>query len=339
MAPPAAADAPVVVVGAGISGIACARVLHDGGRRVRIFERSHRIGGRMAVRTEQLAGGEHPVDIGAGYFTVREPAFAEVVRRWQRAGLARVWTDTFYLGTPDGRIGTTTGPRRWSSPYGLRRLVEELADGLDVRLRTEVSEVGPGEDGAPEVDGEPAAAVVLAMPDPQAADLLPDDVARDLGVAARSWTPELSVWAAWDRRWWPEFDGMFVDGSEVLAFVADDGRRRGDGAPVIVAHTTSEFADSRLDDVASGVEPVLAELPAVLGAGDAPEPLWVRVHRWALSSPRHQREQQFRLLDTSIGACGDGWGERSRVEQAWMSGTGLGKELLARLDAQAPARS
>jgi predicted NAD/FAD-dependent oxidoreductase len=32
-----------------------------------------------------------------------------------------------------------------------------------------------------------------------------------------------------------------------------------------------------------------------------------------------------------IGVCGDAWGPRSRVEQAWMSGNGLAETLLKRL--------
>jgi renalase len=327
----------VVVVGGGISGIACARRLHDAGIAVRVVERSHRLGGRMAVRTEHLAGRPHAVDIGASYFTVQDPRFAEVVTAWQRQGLARPWTDTFFLATPDGRIGTTSSPSRWSSAHGLRSLVEQLAEGLDVELRHAVEEVRVGTDGVPAVDGEPVGGVVLAMPDPQAAALLPADLARDLGVAGRSWNPALCIWTAWPQAWWPRFDGVFVDDSTVLAWVADDGRRRGDGAPVLVAHTTAEFAASRLDDVASGVEPVLRELPAVLGAGPMPDPDWVRVHRWSLASPRHTRREPFGLDDRLVGVCGDAWGARSRVEQAWLSGHLLAGELAARLEAAVPA--
>jgi predicted NAD/FAD-dependent oxidoreductase len=320
----------VVVVGGGISGIACALRLQEAGIAVRVVERSHRLGGRMAVRTEHLGGKPHAVDIGASYFTVQDPRFATVVTAWERLGLARPWTDTFFLATPDGRIGTTSSPTRWSSPRGLRSLVEQLGEGLDVTLRHEVREVRAGPDG-PTVDGERVRGVVLAMPDPQAADLLVPDLAGEFGVTGRGWNPALCVWAAWPQAWWQPFDGVFVDDSGVLAWVADDGSRRGDGAPVLVAHTTAGFAESRLDDVASGVEPVLSEMPAVLGAGAMPEPEWVRVHRWALASPRHTRREPFALHDAMIGVCGDAWGSRSRVEQAWLSGHLLGAELAARL--------
>jgi renalase len=311
--------------------VACARRLQDSGQAVVVFERSHRVGGRMAVRTERVAGRSHPVDIGAPYFTVRDPGFAAVVEGWRRAGRARPWTDTFHLSSPDGRLGATTSPLRWSSTSGLRSLVEDLAEGLDVRVRHEVRSVSIGVDGVLLVDGSPAPAVVLAMPDPQAAAVLAPSVAAELGVVGRPWSPVLAVWAAWPERWWPDFDGLFVDGSPVVSWVADSGRSRGDAAPVLVAHTTSAFAQERLDDVESALGPVLAQLPSVIGGGAMPPPDWARVHRWSLASARQPHPEPFALGSGPVGVCGDGWGKRSRVEQAWISGTGLASALLERL--------
>lgn len=340
--PSPTSNRPVVVVGAGISGVACARVLHDAGVAVRLVDRGRRIGGRMAVRTERGRAGDagRPVDIGASYFTVRDERFAAVAQDWRDRGLAAPWTDTFHLLTPDGLADPTNGPERWASPGGLRSLVEDLASGLDVTQPHEVEEVDVAA-GALTVDGEPAAAVVLAMPEPQAYDLLPEPVAKDLGLdAGLDWTPSISVWARWPQRWWPDLDGAFVDGSPVISWIADDGRRRGDGAPVLVVHTTAAFAAARLDDPGSAAQPVLDELAALLGATDraaaratagAREPEFLRVHRWALAAPQHPHEQPFALHPALVGVCGDAWGPRPRVEQAWLSGHLLGEELTRRL--------
>lgn len=311
-------------MGAGIAGIACARRLHDAGIRVRVLDRGHRIGGRMAARTEQLAGGPHNVDLGAAYFTVGDERFAEVVRGWRAAGLAHEWTDTLHLAGPGGLTGTTSGPTRWASRMALRRLVEELSAGLDVRLRHDVGQV-ESDDVLPMVDGDPACAVVLAMPDPQAASLLPPTLAGTLGLTDRSWTPALTVWAAWRERWWPPFDAAFVHDSAVLAFLADDGRRRGDGAPVLVAHSTP--ASARREDA----DAVLREAAAVLGAARLPRPLWVRTRHWPHAAPPTLHPDPFALHESGIAVCGDGWGPRSRVEQAWLSGHLLAEALMARL--------
>ena len=327
------------MVGGGIAGVACARRLHDAGVRVRVYERGRRIGGRMAVKTEyvgpvsSLSVG-HAVDIGAPYFTVREALFAHVVAVWQRAGLAQPWTDRFSVLDEQGLHPGNPGPQRYSTvpgTGGLRGLVENLAQGLRIETAHPVESVTV-EHGRPLVDGEPVAAVVLAMPDAQAARLLPADTADALAVAGSVQLPVLTLWAAWPARWWPEFDGVFVNDSDVLTWIADSGRSHADGVPVLVAHSTGDLARPRLKDPTSGIEPMLAELGRLLGAEPTPQADWVRVHRWSFAAPAQTHPEPFRLLENGlIGVCGDAWGPRSRVEQAWMSGNGLAETLLKQL--------
>lgn len=327
---------PVLVVGAGISGVACARALTDAGVPVRLLDRGRRVGGRMAVRTLELPAGRHAVDVGAAYFTAHDPGFRAVVQSWQQRSLAQPWTDTFHLADTGGLAGTTTGPVRWAAAAGLRSLVEDLARGLAVDVGRDVQEIRQDGDGRPTVDGDPAAAVVLAMPDPQAGDVLTPSLRAGKDLAARhDWTPTICVWAAWSTRWWPDLDGVFVHDDPVLSWVADDGRRRGDDAPVLVAHTPAVFAAGHLHDPAAVVEPVLAELGLVLGRSGrsltVPSPEVVGAYRWRLSAPRRPRGRPFHLGQDGIGLCGDAWGERPRIEQAWLSGHGLGVELASRL--------
>jgi predicted NAD/FAD-dependent oxidoreductase len=328
-------DRPVVVVGGGISGVACARVLHDAGIAVRLLDRGKRIGGRMAVRHEQIDGTRRAVDIGASYFTVRDDRFAALAEDWRRRGLARVWTRTFRVIEVDKDVSSTTGDERWSAVGGLRSLVEDLARGIDVTPDAEVEEVDLTDDGLL-VDGRPAAAVVLAMPEPQGYDLLPEPVAESLGMGrGLDWSPTIAVWAAWPKRWWEahgwhDVDGAFVTGSPVLSWIADDGRRRGDGAGVLVLHATGGFATTRLDDPPSAIEPMIAELGQLLGVDPVPEPALLRAHRWSLASPRHPHRASYALHERMVGVCGDAWGPQARIEQAWVSGHELGCALAAR---------
>jgi renalase len=323
-----APEAPVVVVGAGISGVACARALADAGLPVRLLDRGRRVGGRMAVRT--LEDG-HAVDLGASYFTVTSPEFRAVVDGWVARGLARRWTDTFALGTPDGLEGTSTGPVRHAAPGGLRSLVEDLATGLSPVHPYEVTDVGGGPTtGLLSVDGEPARAVVLAMPGPQALDLLPESFTDERAAADALWEPSLALVVRFATRCGPPLDGVFVNDSPVLTFIADDGRRRGDGAPVLVAHADPVFAAGHLDEPDSAGPVMLAELRAVLGI-TAAEPTYLSVKRWSLAKPAQGRDEPFHLGPALVGLCGDGWHGPSKIEAAYLSGLALGNELAARL--------
>ena len=110
----------VLVVGAGIAGLACARELVDAGVPARVLERGPGGGGRLA--SKRLDG--RYVDIGAAYLTADDPAFHGRLQTWRIDGLAHPWTDTFAV---PGRPAPRAGPMRWSAPGGLRSLAEDLA--------------------------------------------------------------------------------------------------------------------------------------------------------------------------------------------------------------------
>ncbi len=318
----------VVVVGAGISGVACARELHEAGVGVRLLDRGRRLGGRMASR--RFDG--RPADIGASYLTVDDDDFAAVVDRWREQGLARPWTDTFGVLAPGEEPEATTGPVRWGTPGGIRTLVEALAEGLDVVSGHEVTRVGRVRDGGLEVDGAGARAVVLAMPDPQAARLLdPVEHAEVLAALDVDFEPVLALTATYDARCWRDLPhGAFVNDDPLLSWIADDGRRRGDDAPVLVAHSTPELAVQHLADPAGAGPALVAALERLVGARRVP--VETHVHRWSLARPARGREHATYLLgDDLLGVCGDAWSARPRVEGAWLSGRDLGRELARRL--------
>lgn len=309
----------VVVVGSGIAGTACAAELATAGIPVRIVERAGEVGGRMGGR--EVAG--RPVDLGAAYFTVRDPGFDRVVSRWRTAGLARPWTSELAVlsrGTRD----RAPGPQRWAAPGGLGSLVAELATGLEVECGREVRRVCPG----PVVDGEPADAVVLAMPDPQALELLDPAHPAAVRLTGRAWRPVIAVAAGWAEREWADLPAAFVNDHPVLTLIADDGARRGDGAPVLVAHTTAAVARAHEGEPDGAIGPVLDALHELLGVRTPP--VWTLAHHWPYASPEGIRDEPFHLTADGIGLAGDGWGS-PRVETAWRSGHLLGRALAQRL--------
>ncbi|WP_130340599.1 NAD(P)/FAD-dependent oxidoreductase [Micromonospora kangleipakensis] len=310
----------MVVVGAGIAGVACAAELVRAGIPVQVRERARVTGGRMA--SKRFDG--RPADLGAAYFTVDHPEFAEVAEGWRAAGLAREWTDTLVAYGPEGRR-ELTGPTRWSAPRGLRSLVEHLARDLPVVHDRLVLTVEPG----PRVDGQDCAAVALAMPGPQAALLLdPALGAATRAVTGQRWSPALSAMLRFPARHWSDLRGAFVNGHPVLSLICDDGDRRGDGAPVLVAHTTPEFASGHLLQPTAAGPAIELAVRDLLGL---PEPAGlVHVHGWTYAKPATAANGTYHLDDDGIGIAGDAFG-KPRVQSAWLSGRDLGRALVDRL--------
>jgi renalase len=274
------------------------------------------------------------VDLGAAYFTVSDSGFAAVAAEWTTRGLAREWTPAFdAIAAGDGAgpaRARKAGPMRWAAPDGLRSLVRDLLDsaGVAPELGTEVLELGT-------LDHD---AVVLAMPDPQAARLLGDTVERSDTASRIEWIeyePVIAVAAGWPERTWRIGEAAFVNGDAAITLIADDGSRRGDGAPVLVAHSTPELARAHLREPDAAVEPVLAAVRRLLDIAEPPA--WTRAHRWTYAKPVGTHgDLPFDLVEYGgrpVAVCGDSWCSEGspRVESAWLSGTRVATSLAARL--------
>ena len=315
------------VVGGGISGIACAAALAQGGLSVRVRDRGRRLAGRMTSRRLRDTGSAFDgrvVDIGASYFTASDPEFIDAVERLIARGVVQPWTTSFHVAGPEGIIGVSTGPMRYRASGGLSTVVEALvSDGVEVSLADEVGSIRI-DDGTVVVDGEAAGRVAACLPDPQLRRIT--DAVPDSPV---TWEPVIAVTCVFADRVWPDLDGVFVNDDAVLTWIADDGRRRSDDAPVLVAHVNPVLAALHLHDPGAVIAPAVATLRRVLGIDAMPD--WVEAHRWTYAKPLAAAAEPFWMHDEApFGVAGDAWADGPRVEAAWLSGHRLGKALAER---------
>ena len=325
-----------LVVGAGISGIACATAMAEAGVIPLVVDRGRAVGGRMASRTLRDTGTAFDgrvVDIGASYFTVSNPEFRAVVDDWVTRGLARPWTDSFHVASSDGVDAVRTGPVRYAANGGLRSLIADSASKLpEVWPSIDVTSITA--DGASLiVDGERRSAVALCMPNAQAHRLIDASLmtsALEASLTGITYEPVIAVTAVFDVQCWEDFDGMFVNDDQVITWIANDGSRRGDDAPVLVAHVNPVLSVRHLEDPASVLPIVLATLRRVLSLTD--QPVWVDAHRWTFAKPMTAHQEPFHLEESRLlGLSGDAWADGPKVETAWLSGHLLGRELARRL--------
>jgi predicted NAD/FAD-dependent oxidoreductase len=216
---------------------------------------------------------------------------------------------------------------RYGAPRGLRSVVSALLDELPpVRIEPEsiVAHV-EARGGDVLVDGLSQSSVAVCMPRPQAARLM--DVSR---IPEILWEPVIAVTCAFESRTWIELDGVFVNDDPVLTWIADDGRRRGDDAPVLVAHVHPVLSARHLDDPQAVLPMVVATIQRVLAITDLPD--WTDVHRWSFAKPlTGHAEPHWRHPTALLGLAGDEWHGGPRVEAAWLSGRSLGTALAAGL--------
>lgn len=319
----------MAVVGAGLSGLICARILADHGRRVRVFDKARGAGGRMSTRRS----GDWRFDHGAQYFTVRDPRFSRQVESWRRQRLVESWAGTIAVldrGTIEIKADTT---ERWVGVPGMNAVCKNLAAALDVAYRTEVGGLAKTETGwsltdPADTDIGHFDAVVISAPAPQTARLL-EAAAPEMATAAAS-VEMAPCWAAMVGFSEPlgiGYDGAFVLDSP-LSWVARNASKPGrpDGESWVL-HASPEWSRRHLEiERKPAAQLLLAAFVDALG-GLAATPVHLEAHRWRHALPTEPLEAAC-LVDPEhrLAACGD-WCGGPRVEGAFLSGLEAARRL------------
>lgn len=328
--PATTTKARVAVVGAGVSGLVCARGLAADGHQVVVFEKSRGVGGRMSSR---VTDGGWRFDHGAQYFTAGEDRFAGEVRGWIDAGAVAEWTGRIAVASAGAIDLKPHDKKRYVGVPDMREPCRRLAEGQDTRFRTcvvQLDRVGGGwrllaEDAAPlgEFDS-----VVVSCPAPQAATLLAPSPPLARAASSAEMAGCWAVMAGFDAPLDLPFDGAFVHESP-LSWVARNRSKPGRAGPAEawVLHASSEWTAANLEREPAEVAP---ELVAAFfhSAGVPPiEPKHVVAHRWRYALPVEPLAERC-LWDHGLrlGACGD-WCGGPRVEGAYLSGLELAGRL------------
>lgn len=321
MPPPAAGETTeILVVGAGLAGLAAARTLVTRGRRCVVLDKGRGVGGRLATRRI----GEAAFDHGAQFFTVRDPAFRALNEAWLAAGVTTRWAENFPSadGADDGR----REPRYRGAP-GMTAPAKALAAGLDVRTSAKVTALRwQGREWRVEIEERPpltAAVLVLTAPVPQSLALieaggvtLPADARAALGRIR--YAPCLAALALLDGPGRiPPPGGLRLSG-EPLAWLADNRQKGVSAVPAVTLHAGPAFSRAHFDDdPAAAGRLMLGAAQPWLGAAVTE----LHVHRWRYALPEVVHPERC----LTVGApgplvfAGDAFGG-PRVEGAALSG-------------------
>jgi len=318
-------EGSVAIVGAGLAGLACARVLFGAQMPVSVFEKSRGLGGRIATRRV----GRMAFDHGAQYLVVHDPGLREYLYLAGATGYAAEW-----VPAAPGR----SRDERWHVGVpGMSSIVKPLAAGLDVKRGLKVKKCGR-RDGAWYLKTEsgdelgPFAVLLLAVPAPQAIELL-HDFSGPLDVEARLRNVRMApCWATMvayaDRLDVPADVMESRDGP--LSWAARDVGKPGRQSTLDcwVLHASPAWTREHLEDATASVaQAMVAEFASRLHI--TAKPRYQDAHRWRFARVEEPLgEPCLWDAESRLGLCGD-WCLDARAEAAWISGTRLARQVLA----------
>jgi renalase len=318
----------VLIVGAGLGGLAAARDLTRAGFSVRILEKSRGVSGRAA--TKQLGNGVI-IDHGAPYFTARGERLQAWVEVLQTRGELIEWTRGFATWH-DGRIESASdGHSRYAFAKGMNSFGKMLRDGMEshdapLQISTEslVSAVWANNLGYRAVleNGEiyTARAVLVNAPAPQALALTRSSLeAQAFNALERvKFAPCWSVLVQLEAAPHVSYQAIRFD-HDVLSWVSLEHTKR-TANPTLVLHANAAWSQAHLEQNHDVIVPQMLEA-ARAALGDWVQPVQVVAHRWRYANAVQPHPEAF-LAQDSLVFCGD-WcapNGNARIETALESG-------------------
>ena len=320
----------IAIIGAGISGLTCARKLSAVGRRAVVFEKSRGVGGRMATRRTPEG---YRFDHGAQYFTVRDDKFAQEVAVWEQLKHVALWNGV--IGSLDsGSFSPKENPKpRYVGVPAMNSACKHLAEGIDIRLNTRIQPPNFSEGAWHLRDDEGNdlgnfEALIVSAPAAQTAELAAE--ATEIRAAAERVKID-GCWAvmlAFDKPLPLEFDGAFVENSPLSWICRNSSKPGRETTDCWVVHASPGWSQDQIDRSPELVlTPLLEAFWQATGVSKV-APLFCAAHRWRYSIPVEPLESHC-VEDPAKKAiaCGD-WCGGPRVEGAYLSGLAAAERLL-----------
>ena len=325
----------VAIIGAGIAGLACARVLTHAGYDVQVFDKGRGPGGRMSTRRAATSLGEASFDHGAQYFTARDGAFVETVDRLKQMGAVAPWTGDLVKIDRDGKSSPLANEPLYVGTPGMNSVVRALGEGIKISWATRVETITRAADqwhliSDTGLDLGQFDDIISAVPAEQVGPLI-GHIAPDFAAASAT-ISSLPCWAgmfAFDRALCIPFDAMRLEDHPIVDFIAmNHSKPARNGPPAYVVQARPDWSARHLEETPEIIADHLRDA-LIAFSDDRPNLISATAHRWRYArvevsrGPCHLKDGFLWNGDLNLGACGD-WLSGPRVESAWLSGHHLG---------------
>ena len=342
----------VVIVGAGMAGLACAQRLQGAGYQVSVLEKSRGLGGRMATR--RIDG--IPIDHGARFLQPQGQMLSDLTQQLIHQGIVTSWQpETFYLDSTGQLNPDPLAPHCYVAPAGMSAVGKALGTGLTIHRQQRVTAIAPTAEShwsitttradTGETGQHTAKSLVLAIPAPQIVPLLeslrsqPEIAAILPAIAAVQYAPCITVMAQYAPHasqaqaplpCMPTTPWMMEGHADTPFFwVGLDSSKRQAPGMNIVLQSSAAFAEHWLEttDLQPAGEALLTQAGRLIAPWLSRPRRW-QVHRWRYALVEKPCPQGALRTTTPspLIACGDWCGElhiETALDAGWAAAASL----------------
>jgi renalase len=332
----------VIVIGAGVAGLQCSRRLRSGGAEVLVLDRATKVGGRCATRRFEGL----PADYGPLFLHGSDPGFLAALDSIDGAHPLEGWPQRITGGgQPCQPSAFAPNERRLAFGEGVNAFPQALAEGLAVRLGTQVSAISSqgsllvvqSEDGQRFRTRELVLAMALEESLPFLR-VLPAGRERDGAIGLLEMfasLPCLTVIAGYTAaRRPPGWDVMYPEGNREILLIGNESSKRPGGGPLcLVYQAPPHWSWERLEQPKEQwSRELLSQAGSLLGAW-AETPEWVHAHRWRYGrlDPTDELAGPLQLSGEwgRLSLAGDLFAPGGGVQASWRSGDRAAERILA----------
>lgn len=320
------------VIGSGLAGLTAAHRLKASGVTVTLFEKSRGPGGRLA--SKRLTDGA--ADIGAQYFTIRNPAFRSFLNHYAGADSYAPWQARLRYQRESGEWEDFLPEQRYVGVPRMTAISRRLSEELTVHSQVRIERLARAIDGhwqLVDTNGERYGsfdAVIITAPPAQTRDLL---AASELEPLVHAFEEDVdrmqACWtlvAQFESGLGLEYQGLQAQ-SDILQWAGNNSSKPGreESGEWWVLHGRPDWSDQYQDAAPAYIEEQLLKAFAE-ATGVTRTPDQTLTHRWLYARSSAKAGPGHLWFDVQRVALIGDWLSGGRVEGAFDSAESLVRE-------------
>jgi len=311
----------IAIIGAGISGLICARNLQDHGHSVVLFDKARGVGGRTSTRISRNDE-EWIFDHGLPYLQYKDPRFQLWIRAWENSGVIQHWNAKIQQQTTHDYI-----PIQKEMFVGIPKnssLAEHIANDLEIHAQQRILHLRYTPRGwfahTEKTEHGPYKKIILTLPPEQLRELLPTNL-HFPEIQTQS-HPQHALLLRFDEDFPSSFDAAKLN-HPIISWIcreASKPQRPQKNQWTILTQPTwsTEHVDREPKDLVPALIKAFQEIMQM-----EKEPTTHQIHRWRYSQAKDPHHiGSWWSPEFHIGVCGD-WLHGGGIEGAYLSGIDL----------------